>query len=110
VIELFQRIERRDAAEVLSSKLPKPLVFESHRNFVREVLRNEVGLTAIGPNFAPMQQERTDSASAMYRGQLNSEGSPSDRVAAGYQWSPGTELSRHAPSRGDGASRAAPLH
>jgi hypothetical protein len=65
---------------------------------VREVLRNEVGLTAIGSNFVPMKNERTDSATANYRGQLNSQGSPSDRVSAGYQWAPGTELSRQAPS------------
>jgi hypothetical protein len=86
----------------LSSKLPKPIAYESHRNFVREVLRNEVGLTASGPNFVPMSTERTDSPSAIYRGQLNSEGSPSDRVSTGYLWSPGTELSRHAPHRGNG--------
>jgi hypothetical protein len=108
VIELFQRIERRDAAQVLNAKLPKPIAYESHRSFVREVLRNEVGLTATGPNFVPMSNERTNSPSAIYRGQLNAEGSPSDRVSAGYQWSPGTELSRHAPQRGNGRSAAVP--
>jgi hypothetical protein len=97
VADLFERIERRDAAEVLNAKLPKPIAYESHREFVREVLRREVGLTAMGSDFVPMNNERTDSPSAIYRGQLNSEGSPSDRVSAGYQWSPGTELSRKAP-------------
>jgi hypothetical protein len=68
-----------------------------------------VGLTAIGPNFVPMKNERTDSATAIYRGQLNSEGSPSDRVSAGYRWSPGTELSRHAPASTNGSGRSARL-
>jgi rubrerythrin len=107
VADLFERIERRDAAEVLNAKLPKPIAYESHREFVREVLRREVGLTAMGSDFVPMKNERTDSPSAIYRGQLNSEGSPSDRVSAGYQWSPGTELSRKAPltSNGNGSGR-----
>jgi hypothetical protein len=104
VIELFQRIEKRDAAEVLGSKLPAPIAYESHREFVREVLRREVGLTAMGATFVPMRQERTDGASPMYRGHMNSEGSPSDQVAIGYSWAPGTELAKHAPSMGDGAA------
>jgi rubrerythrin len=97
VAELFERIERRDASEVLNAKLPKPIAYESHREFVREVLRAEVGLTAAGPNFVPMIDQREGDASTVYRAQLNSEGSPSDRVSAGYQWSPGTELSRQSP-------------
>jgi hypothetical protein len=103
VVELFQRIEKRDAAEVLGSKLPAPIAYESHREFVREVLRREAGLTAMGATFVPMQKERTDGASPMYRGQMNSEGSPSDQVAIGYSWAPGTELAKHPPSMGDGA-------
>ncbi len=102
VADLLEKIERRDAAQILNAKLPKPIAYESHREFVREVLRSEVGLTAIGPNFVPMSEERTDGATALYRGQLNSEGSPSDRVSAGYQWSPGTELSRQPPRGGNG--------
>ena len=31
--------------------------------------------------------------SLQYRQQMNSEGSPSQTVAAGYHWAPGTELS-----------------
>ena len=107
VAELFERIERRDAAEILNAKLPKPIVYQSHREFVREVLRSEVGLTAIGPNFVPMSNQRPGDASAVYRAQLNSEGSPSDRVSAGYQWAPGTELSRQVPRAGNGAR---PVH
>ncbi len=97
VCNLFERIERRDAAEVLSGKIPQPIAYESHREFVRDVLRSEVGLTAKGPNFIPFSQEGPESPSARQRAQLNSQGSPSELVAAGYVWSPGTELSRQAP-------------
>src|SRR3954465_9427358 len=90
---LFERIEGRDAAEVLDSKLPEPIAYESHRDFVRNVLRNEVNLRAVQANFAPSEQEPAQGASARYRAQLNADGSPTEAVAAGYVWAPGTELS-----------------
>jgi hypothetical protein len=104
VADLFENIERRDAAQVISAKLPKPIVYESHRDFVRETLRNEVELTAMGPSFVPFSKEGPQSPSVLYRDQLNSEGSPSQSVAAGYVWSPGTELAKKAPATGNGSA------
>ncbi|HUR26660.1 MAG TPA: hypothetical protein VM509_00620, partial [Planctomycetota bacterium] len=89
VAQIFERIEKRDAAEVVKT-LPEPLVFASHRDFVRDVLRKEVALSADGPDFVPRDRENTETRDV--RKHLNSEGSPSDTVAAGYVWSPGTEL------------------
>lgn len=104
--ELFERYEQRDAAEVLDAKLPAPIAYESHRDFVRSVLRAEVDLRALGPDFVPSAQEPADGPSARYRTQLNSEGSPTNTVAAGYVWTPGTELSRERPRTGDGVGVA----
>lgn len=104
VAELFQRFDRRDAQEVLSGSLPKPIVYESHRDFVRETLRKEASLTAIGPTFAPFLEEDPNGASASQRKQLNSAGSPSETVAHGYVWSPGGELTRRAPHIGNNTS------
>jgi hypothetical protein len=95
---LFESVERRDAAEVLDEKLPKPIVYESHREFVRSVLRREVALTASGCAFVPMTEEKPESPSVLYRNRMNSEGSPSGLVAAGYVWSPGSELSEKMPA------------
>jgi hypothetical protein len=104
VRELIQAVEGRDPAEILNSKLPKPIVYESHREFVRDVLRREVSLNAVGPSFVPMGTAATASASTSYRGQMNSEGSPSELVAAGYIWAPGTELAEKRPrASGNGA-------
>jgi hypothetical protein len=97
VAALFERYERRDAEEILNVKLPEPIVYESHRDYVREVLRSEVQLTAAGPSFISFQEEDPQGPSARQRAQLNSEGSPSDSVARGYVWAPGTELSRRGP-------------
>jgi hypothetical protein len=42
----------------------------------------------------PKDQE--GEASRQYRAQLNADGSPSEAVAAGYVWAPGTELMKKA--------------
>jgi hypothetical protein len=90
VIQLFENTERRDAAEVLPQALPDPIPIASQREFVRETLANEVDLRADGPDFVARDQEPQRSLD--YRKQLNAEGSPSELVAAGYRWTPGTEL------------------
>ena len=88
---------RRDAAEILTGKIPQPIRYVSHREFVREVLREEVTLRARGPEF--VRREPSDSPSVAYRNHMNADGSPSETVAAGWIWHPGTELASHANGR-----------
>lgn len=88
--ELFKKHEGRDPAEVLPDILPDPIPYESQRDFVRNTLNQEVDLRTDGSQFVALDEESTSSLD--YRAQLNSEGSPSEAVAAGYQWQPGTEL------------------
>lgn len=92
VAELFKKYEKRDPAEVISDTLPEPIPFKSNREFVRQVLSQEVNLRTLGTQF--VDHTRESQASLDQRQQLNSEGSPSQIAAAGYQWSPGTELNR----------------
>jgi hypothetical protein len=96
VADLMRTFEKRDPEELLPSTLPEPIAYVSHREMVRQVLRDEVSLTARGPDFVPMADVRSDEASPKYREQLNAQGSPSEIVAAGYQWRPGTELTSKA--------------
>jgi hypothetical protein len=103
VAELFENTEKRDAAEVLSGSLPEPIQYESHREFVRQTLRNEVQLSARGTEIVDRSQE--SEATRTYREKMNSEGSPSDIAAAGYIWQPGSELA--AAARGQSQSMAA---
>jgi hypothetical protein len=92
VRELFERIERRDAAEVLPASLPDAIDFRSHRAFVRQILESETDLRAVGTQLIPKEQERADSPSVLYRTRLNAKGSPAQTVAANYRWAPGGEL------------------
>lgn len=88
VRELFERIEGRDAAEILPATLPEPIQYRSQREFVRETLR-EIPYRARGPRIGSLEE---DEGTLAYRRHLNSEGSPSDAIASGYVWRPGTEL------------------
>lgn len=92
VIDVFQKFEKRDVAEFLPASLPEPIEYKSHRAFIRKVLSEEVDLRARGTQFIGKDEEEPDSASVIYRSQMNSNGSPSETVAAGYKWKPGTEL------------------
>lgn len=92
VAELFRKYEKRDPAELFPGDLPEPIQFASQRDFVRQVLAQEVDLRANGTQFVDKSQE--SQASINYRDHINSAGSPSETVAAGYIWSPGTELNR----------------
>ena len=94
--EAFENSERRDVAEILDESLPAPIRYVSHRDYVRQVLRDEVDYTAVGPDIGPMPDTAATEASRNYRAQLNAQGSPSERVASGYVWTPGTELARRA--------------
>ncbi len=93
VMELFKTHEKRDPAEILPATLPKPIAFESQREFVRKTLEEEVHLSAKGPDFITSDQESDETLA--YRAQVNSEGSPSEAITKDYQWTPGGELSRN---------------
>lgn len=94
VMDLMKKHEKRDPEELLPATLPEPIAYQSQREFVRETLRNEVDLRARKTKFIGKADEADDSPSVEYRKQLNADGSPSETVAAGYIWTPGTELNK----------------
>jgi hypothetical protein len=98
VMELFKQVEGRDPAELLPATLPEPIQYQSQRDFVRQVLRDEVDLRARGTQFIHKDEEGPDSPSVRYRHQMNSEGSPSEIVSTGWLWIPGGELTNAMPS------------
>ncbi|MDB4943341.1 MAG: hypothetical protein JWP97_2875 [Labilithrix sp.] len=96
----FQNIEGRDPAEVIPTSLPEPIDFKSQRDYVRKTLREQVHLRANGRQIVGPEQE--SQASVAYRTRMNRAGSPSERVAAGYKWRPGTELAPLVDGNGAG--------
>jgi hypothetical protein len=94
---LFEKIENRDVESVLPASLPSPIEYRSHREFVRRVLEREIPLRAAGRDFVSVERLPEDSPSLAYAERVNEDGSPSEQVAAGWIWTPGTELSRGQP-------------
>lgn len=97
VMDLFKRVERRDPAEVIPATLPSTFKYESQRDYVRNVLKQQVHLRAKGTEFIDPAKTPESEATLQYRNQLNRSGSPSDVIAEGWRWTPGTELV-HGPS------------
>src|SRR5205085_4318059 len=64
VADLFEAHERRDASEILPRAFPQPIQYVSHREFVRETLRHEVGMRAVGTEV--VDREPPDGVSARY--------------------------------------------
>ena len=91
-MEIFKRVERRDPAEIVPATLPEAINFETHRQFVRKVLSKEADMRAVGTEFIHPNGVRESKETLSYRKKLNSSGSPSELVSAGWQWTPGTEL------------------
>jgi hypothetical protein len=107
VKDLFENVEGRDAQSVVPGKLPEPIMYRSHREFVRKVLADEVDFRANGPDIVPGDELPADNLSAKVAEQLNAEGSPSEMVAEGWSWVPGTELMRLKPNGGKHPYKAA---
>lgn len=98
----LRHLEKRDPAEFLPATLPTPIKFQSHREFVRKVLSQEVDMRAVGTQFINPGVGKESPETMAYRQQLNSQGSPSQTVAAGYKWMPGTELNERAAAMAEG--------
>jgi hypothetical protein len=90
--EVFERRENRDPFLVIPASLPDPIQYESHREFVRETLRNEVDLRRNGFEIVGKREEPRRSQDV--RVALNHKGSPSEAVSRAYAWRPGTELAQ----------------
>jgi hypothetical protein len=92
-IELFKEVERRDPAEVLGDgTLPPFIRFESHREYLRQVVAAETQLRKRGTEFVDEADE--GKSSLAYRAAVNAGGCPSEMVSATYTWMAGTELMR----------------
>jgi hypothetical protein len=105
VREVMKDVAKKDPAELLPESLPDPIKFESQRDFVRATLEGEVDLRARGADFIDASEEKADGLSARYREQMNRDGSPSEIVAQGYCWTPGTELVRRVAALGETPTR-----
>lgn len=52
--ELMQKHQGRDARDLLPAALPPPLVFQPNKEYVRQILRDQIELTGNGEGYVPL--------------------------------------------------------
>jgi rubrerythrin len=103
----LERTEERDPWAILPTTLPDPIDFSGHREFLRQLVLDDTRRRDDDDEIG--EPDRESPASAVYRAQVNADGSPTQMVAAGYRWAPGTEILVEAEAAGqaiDDAERA----
>jgi hypothetical protein len=90
------RLAGLDPLAFVPATLPDFLPWTAQRAWIQDVVGRERDLRAIGPAFAPVAEEAAGApVSLASRVRLHQAGIPSEAVAAGYRWEPGTELATH---------------
>jgi hypothetical protein len=78
--ELMRNYEKRDPEQFLPKELPEPVHLEENKQYVRQVLANQVALTADGTEFVPVKQLPEDARYFSYQQTVNQGGVPSEQV------------------------------
>jgi rubrerythrin len=78
--DMMKKYEKRDAAEFLPKSLPKPIVFQSNVDYVRDILAEQVDWTADGTDFVPRTQLNNDHRYYRYQQSVNKHGAPSHTI------------------------------
>ncbi|MBI2400433.1 MAG: hypothetical protein HYV23_05165 [Deltaproteobacteria bacterium] len=78
--DMLQKYDKKDAEELLPNTFPKAITFESNVDYVRDVLRDQVELTAQETQFVPKQELKKDSRYMKVQSILNTGTVPSEQV------------------------------
>jgi len=78
--EMMRQLERRDPEELLPRSLDKPLLFQENKEYVRQVLANQIDLTARESKFIPINKLGRDDRYYAYQSVVNADGVPSEAV------------------------------
>ena len=79
--DFMRRYEGRDPAELLPKELPDtPVTFEPNKEYVRQVLAEQIDLRADGLDFVPLNSLPADHRYFAYQAIVNEGGSPTEEV------------------------------
>ena len=90
--DALKQFEKRDPAEIITSDFDEPARIAQPARIRAQGAGQRSRLRTDGTRFVDKAHESAQSQ--RYRSIMNSDGSPSDTVASGYVWTPGTELNR----------------
>jgi hypothetical protein len=80
--ETMRKVERRDPELILPKAIERNLMFTENKAYVRQVLEDQVNLTADGPDFVLVSQLDPDHRYFAYQQSVNSGGVPSEEIIA----------------------------
>lgn len=72
--EMMRRYEGIEPEEILPRSLPEPTLFQSNKDYVRQVLATQLELNSFGPIFVPSAQMPKDGRYAEYQRAVNGDG------------------------------------
>ena len=78
--EMMRQVERRDPEELLPPAIENPVVFQENKEYVRQVLANQIDLTARESKFFPVQKLGREDRYYAYQAVVNRNGVPSEAV------------------------------
>ncbi len=80
--EMMRRHEGIEAEEILPKELPEPTLFQEDKQYVRQVLAEQVELRTVWTQFVPLDQLPEDAKYFEYQDAVNGGGfAPSERVS-----------------------------
>lgn len=79
-VQMMEKAEKKDAAEILPSKMPDPIIFESNIEYVREILESQVNFTAKETNFVPVEELEPNHRYFDFQKKVNGNWVPSEEV------------------------------
>jgi rubrerythrin len=77
---MMQQYEKKDPAEILPKELPKPIVFQSNIDYIREILATQTDLTALETGFIHSNELEPYARYYKYQNVVNADGVPSEEV------------------------------
>lgn len=78
--ELMKQHDKKDPAEFLPQSLPEPVKFEENKQYIRQVLADQVNLTALETEFVPVDELPDNARYFQYQNTVNMGGVPSEQV------------------------------
>ncbi len=79
--DFMRRLEGRDPAELLPRSLPDtPVTFEPNKEYVRQVLAEQIDLRADGADYVPLNSLPDDHRYFAYQATVNEGGSPTEEI------------------------------
>lgn len=83
--DLLRQYENRDPEEFLPQSLPETMRFEENKEYIRQVLADQVNLTGQDTEFVPVEQLPEDARYFHYQRTVNAGGVPSEQVIEEHQ-------------------------